>query len=222
MYVDEALIAAIAASRKIVPYLDLPLQHINDEMLRRMARRVTRRETEALLDRLRSGIPGLTLRTTLITGFPGESDEQFEELVEFVRQQRFERLGVFTYSLEPDTPAAKLPGHLPDAVKTARRERLMEVQQEIAFAWNQAQIGRCKDAILDQPVPGERNVWVGRTQADAPDVDSGVYVTGDRQRLAAGDIVSCEIVATQDYDLVGVAVGKPAGRRTKAAVGRGA
>jgi ribosomal protein S12 methylthiotransferase len=218
MYIDDALVSAIAASKKILPYLDLPLQHINDEMLRRMSRRVTRRETEALLDKLRSDIPGLTLRTTLIAGFPGETDEQFDELVEFVRQQRFERLGVFTYSLEPDTPAAKLPGHLSDEVKAGRRERLMEVQQDIAFAWNEAQIGQCKEAILDQPVPGEHNVWIGRTQADAPDVDSAVFVTGGRKRLAAGDIVSCEIVASQDYDLVGVAVRK----RTRQRAGKSA
>ncbi|HPM79606.1 MAG TPA: 30S ribosomal protein S12 methylthiotransferase RimO, partial [Candidatus Anammoximicrobium sp.] len=111
MYVDDLLIDTIAASAKIVPYLDIPLQHINDELLRRMARRVTRQQTESLLAKLRDRIPGLALRTTLITGFPGETDEQFQELVAFVRAQRFQRLGVFTYSLEPDTPSAVLPGH---------------------------------------------------------------------------------------------------------------
>ena len=115
----------------------MPLQHINDDMLRRMARRVTRQETETLLAKLRERIPELTLRTTFITGFPGETDEQFEELVDFVRTQRFERLGVFTYSFEPDTPAARLPDHLPEEVKEERRRRLMEVQQEVAFAWNE-------------------------------------------------------------------------------------
>lgn len=208
MYVDESLIDTIAASTKIVPYLDMPLQHINDELLRRMARRVTRRETESLLAKLRDRIPGLTLRTTLITGFPGETDEQFEELVAFVRAQRFQRLGVFTYSFEPDTPSAALPGHLPEEVKSERRDRLMEIQQQIAFKWNRNQVGLQKDVILDRPVPDESNVWIGRSHADAPDIDAAVYVTGGKKRLAAGDIVQCEIVTFQDYDLIGVAVGK--------------
>lgn len=208
MYIDDALIEAIAASDKIVPYLDMPLQHIHDEMLRRMARRVTRRETEELLARLRSRIPGLTLRTTLITGFPGETADQFEALVDFVRTQRFQRLGVFTYSCEPDTPSANLPDHLPEQLKNERRERLMEVQQQIAFEWNQAQFGTRKHVILDRPVPGEPNVWIGRSHADAPDIDALVYVTGGKKRLAAGDIVTCEIVAAREYDLIGVATGK--------------
>src|SRR4029077_3633425 len=107
--------------RKIVPYLDLPLQHINSTMLRRMQRRVSREATEELLAKLRRRIDGLVMRTTFITGFPGETDEQFDELVDFVQAQRFERLGVFSYSLEPDTPAAKLPDHLAEEVKEARR-----------------------------------------------------------------------------------------------------
>lgn len=208
MYVDDLLIDTIAASAKIVPYLDLPLQHINDELLRRMARRVTREQTEALLAKLRERILGLTLRTTLITGFPGETDEQFEELAAFVRAQRFQRLGVFTYSLEPDTPSAALPGQLPEEVKSERRDRLMEIQQQIAFKWNRNQIGLQKDVILDRPVPDESNVWIGRSHADAPDIDAAVYVTGGKKRLAAGDIVPCEIVTFQDYDLIGVAMGK--------------
>lgn len=212
MYIDDTLIGAIADSKKIIPYLDMPLQHINDDMLRRMARRVTRQETETLLAKLRDRIPGLTLRTTLITGFPGETDEQFEEVLDFVRTQRFQRLGVFTYSCEPDTPSAQLPDHLPEEVKNERRSRLMEAQQQIAFAWNQAQIGTRKDVILDRPVPNESNVWIGRSHADAPDIDAAVYVTGGKKRLSAGDIVTCEIVAAQAYDLVGVAVGKAPSR----------
>jgi ribosomal protein S12 methylthiotransferase len=208
MYVDDRLIRTIASSPKILPYLDMPLQHINDDMLRRMTRRVTRRETEELLARLRAGIPNLTLRTTLITGFPGETDEHFAELAEFVQQQRFDRLGVFTYSLEPDTPAARLPDHVPDEVKQTRRGRLMEIQQGLAFAANQRLIGQRRDVILDQRVPEENNVWIGRTTADAPDIDASVYVTGGTKKLAAGKITTCEIVATHDYDLIGVAVGK--------------
>ncbi len=208
MYVDDALIDTIAASQRIVPYLDMPLQHIHDEMLRRMARRVTRAETEQLLGRLRERIPGLAIRSTLITGFPGETDEHFADLLTFVRAQRFHRLGVFTYSLEPDTPAAALPDQVPESTKIERRRRLMEAQQEIAFAWNQAQIGGHKDVILDRPVRGEPNVWIGRTHADAPDIDAVVYVTGGKKRLKAGDIVTCEIVDSKEYDLIGVALGR--------------
>ena len=148
------MIDVIAQSRKIIPYLDLPLQHINDTMLRRMARQVSKAPTEELLTKLRQRIPGLVMRTTFITGFPGETEEQFEELVDFVAEQKFERLGVFTYSFEPDTPAARLPDHLSDEVKESRRARLMAVQQKIAFDWTQAQIGRQWDVLIDRPVPG--------------------------------------------------------------------
>jgi ribosomal protein S12 methylthiotransferase len=204
MYFGDELIDWIAQSKKIVPYLDMPLQHINDTMLKRMQRRVARGETEILLDKLRARIPGLVMRTTFITGFPGETEEQFEELVDFVQKQKFERLGVFTYSFEPDTPAARLPDHLDEETKNARRERLMLVQQGIALDWNERQIGRRFDVLIDRAVPGEKNAWVGRSYADAPDVDGVVYVTG--KRLATGQIVPCEIVATSGYDLVGVAL----------------
>jgi ribosomal protein S12 methylthiotransferase len=204
MYVSDELIDAIAGSRRIVPYLDMPLQHASDRMLRRMQRRVDRRETEALLAKLRARIANLVLRTTFITGFPGETEADIAELVEFVREQRFERLGVFTYSFEPDTPAARLPDHLPEETKQERRERLMRAQQEIAFAWNDAQIGRRLEVLIDAPVPEEKNVWIGRSYADAPDVDGVVYVTG--QRLSPGTLVPCEIVARSGYDLAAAAI----------------
>jgi ribosomal protein S12 methylthiotransferase len=215
MYIDDELINTIAESHKILPYIDIPLQHASDAMLKRMSRRVTRTETEELLGRLRSRIDGLSLRTTFITGFPGETDDDFNQLFDFVEKHRFERMGVFTYSLEPDTPAAKLSDHVPAEVMEQRRERLMQLQQEIAFARNEQQIGRTVDVILDQPVPGEKNVFVGRSAADAPDVDGLVFVTGDRQKLKAGDIVPVEIVAMQEYDLVGVAAEKSKPRRQR-------
>ena len=182
----------------------MPLQHANDTMLKRMARRVTRTETEELLEKLRAGIPNLVMRTTLIAGFPGETDEQFEELVDFVREQKFERMGAFTYSYEASTPSASLPDHVSEEVMEARRNRLMEVQQEIAFAWNESKVGEKLDVIIDRPVPDEPTAWIGRTFADAPDVDSVVWVTGEN--LKAGDMVPCEIVASQGYDLIGVAL----------------
>ncbi len=209
MYIDDALIETIASSEKIVPYIDIPLQHINDEMLRRMARRVSKSETEKLLKRLRAGIPELALRTTFITGFPGETDQHFEELAEFVAQQKFERVGVFTYSLEPGTPAERLPQQIPQRVRDERRERLMEIQQQNVFQWNEAQVGRQIDVILDHPEDAQRNVWVGRSWADAPDVDGLVYVTGGPFGLRAGHIVRCEIAATHDYDLAAAAIAEP-------------
>ncbi|MFO0821174.1 MAG: 30S ribosomal protein S12 methylthiotransferase RimO [Pirellulales bacterium] len=206
MYVTDELIDVIASSRRIVPYLDMPLQHINDTMLRRMSRRVSRAETEALLDKLRQRIPNLAIRTTFITGFPGETDEHYQELEAFLRARRFERMGVFTYSLESDTPAANLPDHVPEAVREERRDRLMAVQQEVAFEWTSAQVGKQIEVIIDQPVPDEKNVWIGRSTADAPDVDAAVYVTGGPHKLAMGRIVPCEVVTTQGYDLVAVAL----------------
>lgn len=207
MYVTDELIDTIAQSRRIVPYLDMPLQHASDRMLKRMQRRVNRTETESLLTKLRERIPNLAMRTTFITGFPGETDADFDELVEFVREQQFERMGVFTYSFEPDTPAAKLPDHLSEEVKNERRERLMAEQQRVAFAWNDAQLGRQVDVILDSAVPGEKNAFVGRSCADAPDVDGVVYVSGEGLRVGA--IVPCEIVGRSEYDLVAAAVGPP-------------
>ncbi|MDX1964464.1 MAG: 30S ribosomal protein S12 methylthiotransferase RimO [Pirellulales bacterium] len=206
MYFSDELIEVLATSDKILPYLDMPLQHINDTMLRRMQRRVNRQGTEQLIGKLRAAIPDLVLRTTFITGFPGETEEQFAELADFVHEQRFERLGVFTYSYEADTPAAKLPDHLPDEVKEERRAHIMAIQQEIALDWNQAQVGKQMDVLLDTPVPEEKNVWIGRGFADAPDVDGVVIVNG--KKLRAGQIVPCEIVQVHDYDLIGVAVGK--------------
>lgn len=207
MYFSDELIDVIAHSKRIVPYLDMPLQHINDTMLKRMQRRVNRSDTELLLGKLRQRIPNVAIRTTFITGFPGETDEQFNELVEFVERQKFERLGVFTYSLEPDTPAAKLPDHLSEDVKEQRREQLMAVQQPIALAWTERQIGRQIDVLLDVRVEGENNAWVGRSAADAPDVDAVVYVTG--KKLKAGQIVKAEVVGAQGYDLIAVTVGRP-------------
>lgn len=210
MYIDDRLIEVIAETDSIVPYIDMPLQHFNAEMLKRMARRVTPDSIREIVFKLRERIDDLVLRTTFITGFPGESDSQFEDLVEFVEEARFERLGVFTYSLEPDTPAAKLPNHLPEEIKQERRAKLMEVQQKIAFEWSRDQVGSIKEVIIDQPVDANNNVWVGRSHADAPDVDALVYVTGQPKHLLnPGNLVPVEIVGNQDYDLVAAAVGKP-------------
>src|SRR3954447_10636021 len=147
----EELYEVLGSARRIIPYLDMPLQHINDRMLRMMNRRHTRAETEAIVARLRATMPGLVLRTTMIVGFPGETEAEFEELLAYVEATRFERLGVFVYSFEPDTPAARLTGHLPDEVKEARRERVMAVQQPIAEAFNRTLVGRTLDVLIDGP-----------------------------------------------------------------------
>lgn len=206
-HITDALVERIAASEKVLPYLDLPLQHINDRLLRRMNRRISRAETERLIERLRARIDRLVLRTAMIVGFPGETQQEFEELVEFVRAVRFERLGVFAYSREPGTAADRLSGHLSREVRRHRRERLLAVQQPIAFAWTEAQVGRHMEVLIDRPVCGEPDAFVGRSYADAPEIDGVVYVTG--RGLQAGQFVPCEIVAAQGYDLIGVAVGDP-------------
>lgn len=208
MYIDDQLIKTIAGAKKILPYIDMPLQHINDTMLKRMARRVTRDKTHELVTKLREGIPNLVMRTTMITGFPGETDEQFDELEAFVAEMRFERVGVFTYSIEPDTPAAKLPDHLPERIKKERRNRLMAVQQQNAFAWCEERIGTRMDVLIDKVVDESNNAWLGRSYADAPDVDATVFVTGEKDKpIKAGDLVDCEIVSSKNYDLVAAAIG---------------
>jgi ribosomal protein S12 methylthiotransferase len=212
-FTDE-LYDVLARGRKIIPYLDMPLQHINDHMLKMMNRRHTRGETEAIIGRLRASIPNLVLRTTFIVGFPGETETEFEEMLEFVEATRFERLGVFPYSFEADTPSARLPGHLPNEVKTDRRDRIMAAQQPIAFAFNQAQVGKTMDVLIDAPAPQARDLWIGRTYADAPDVDGVVYVQGSK--LEPGDLAACEIVAAEGYDLVAKAEsGSTKGRRAR-------
>jgi ribosomal protein S12 methylthiotransferase len=205
IYFTEELIETLATARKIVPYLDLPLQHINDRVLRRMQRRVRRAEIEALLAKLRAAIPGLVLRTTFIAGFPGETEAEFEELCAFVREARFERAGVFPYSLEPGTPAERLDGHLPEAVKQERRDQLMQVQQEVALAWSAAQVGKELEVLIEGPDPEVPNHALARSYADAPDIDCLVRVKG--KGLHPGDLVRVRVTAADDYDLVGRTVG---------------
>jgi ribosomal protein S12 methylthiotransferase len=204
-FTDE-LIETLAGADKVIPYLDMPLQHVNDRLLKRMQRRVNRAATEDLLGRLRSAIPNLTLRTTFIVGFPGETEAEFEELCDFVRAAKFERAGVFTYSFEPGTPATRLDGHLPEEVKQERRNRLMEVQQEVALRWTAGQVGRQLEVIVDGPDPEVPGHVLARGHADAPDIDCLVRVKG--KGLRAGDLVNVKVTAADDYDLVGRAVGQ--------------
>jgi ribosomal protein S12 methylthiotransferase len=213
-YFTDELYDVLAGSKKIIPYLDMPLQHINDRMLKMMNRRHTRAESETIISRLRATIPGLVLRTTFIVGFPGETEAELDELVDFIEATRFERLGVFPYSFEGDTPAAKLAGHLPEAVIAKRRDRVMAAQQPIAFQFNQTLVGRTLDVLIDAPAPEGRHLWLGRSYADAPDVDGLTWVQGTDVR--PGDLVSCKIVAAEGYDLVARPVAPANSNRPKA------
>jgi ribosomal protein S12 methylthiotransferase len=207
MYIDKPLLDTIAQAKRILPYIDMPLQHASNPVLKRMSRRVTRESTIEMVTMMRETIPNLVLRTTMIAGFPGETDEQFDQLEEFVDSMHFERLGVFTYSIESDTPAARLDEHLPERIKKERRKRLMAVQQKNAFEWCAKQQGKRLNVLLDKPVDGASNSWIGRSYADAPDVDACVFVTPSEDlQLRAGDLVECEIVSSKEYDLIGVAM----------------
>lgn len=194
----DQLIDQIAGSSKILPYLDMPLQHINSRVLKRMQRRVNGDQTRELVNKLRERVSNLVLRTTFITGFPGETEEQFEELRDFVLETKFERMGVFPYSTEPGTPAVKLDGHMPMEVREARRDILMADQQEIAFAHADSLLGYELDILIDSK--SEDGLYVGRCFADAPDIDPCVYVAG--QDLTIGDMVPAEIIRRDDYDLI--------------------
>ncbi len=206
-HISDEVLDTLAGAKKVIPYLDMPLQHINDRVLKRMIRRVDRDETEKLLHRLREKWPDLAIRTTFIAGFPGESDAEFEELRQFVADFKFERLGVFPYSLEPGTPAEKLDGHLPETVKQARVAAIMEVQQRVAFDWAKAQVGKELPVLIDGPDPEFANHARGRTTADSPDIDCAVRVKG--KNLRAGDFVKVKITAADGYDLAGRAFGQP-------------
>ena len=194
---SDAAIAAMAECERVVPYVDMPLQHISDPVLKRMGRNVTRRQTEDLLAKLRRAVPDVAIRSTFIVGFPGETDEQFAELLEFVEQFEFAAAGVFEYSPEPGTPAAKLDGPVDEAVKADRAKRLMLTQQAIAFDANAAAVGQRIDVLVD----GVDNdgLCVGRHPGQAPDIDSICILAEPRE---PGRIVGGEVVDWDDYDLV--------------------
>ena len=202
----DDLIEVLATSDRIIPYLDMPLQHINDSVLKRMVRRVDRDKTVDLLDKLRERIPGLAIRTTFISGFPGETQEQHDELKQFLTDARFERCGVFPYSFEPNTPAAKLDGHLPEEVKLARRDELMAVQQQVAFDFAQSMVGDETPVVIDAADPEFAGHYRGRTYADSPEIDCLIRVKG--KNLRSGDFVKVKVTAADGYDLAGKAVGK--------------
>jgi len=193
------LTEAFATIDPLVPYVDLPLQHTNDDVLQQMGRRATRAESIALIERLRDRVPGIALRTTFIVGFPGETQKAFDGLLDDVERLRFDHVGVFTYSPEPDTPAAGMPGQVSERTKRRRREDLMLAQQAIALARNRTQIGRVVEVLIDGPTE-EEGIWIGRTATQAPDVDSVTLVRGDE--ISTGTFVEAQIVDVSGYDLI--------------------
>lgn len=199
--IDDALIQAMKEEKKICHYLDIPIQHASDAILKRMGRRTNQKELTDIIEKLRREIPDICLRTTLITGFPGETGKDHEELVEFVDKMAFDRLGVFPYSQEEDTPAAEMPEQVGEELKQERLDELMALQQEIAFAAAADMEGRVVNAMVEGKVADE-DVYVTRTYKDAPDVDGFLFVHADRE-LMTGDFVRVRITGSNEYDLMG-------------------
>lgn len=198
---DDRLIQVIKEEKKICHYLDIPVQHASDAILRRMGRRTDRRELTSIVNCLREEIPDICLRTTLITGFPGETEEDHETLMDFVDEMAFDRLGVFTYSQEEDTPAAVMDDQIPEDVKERRYGELMALQQEIAFEAASAMKGRVVTAMIEGRVADE-DAYVARTYKDAPNVDGFLFVNTDRDFMT-GDFVKVRITGSYEYDLIG-------------------
>ena len=199
--ITDELIQVMKEEDKICNYLDIPIQHASDGVLKRMGRRTSKQQLIDVVNKLREEIPDIALRTTLITGFPGETEEQHEELMEFVDEMEFDRLGVFTYSPEEDTPAATMPDQIEESVKEDRQAELMELQQEIAFDLAERMIGKEVIVMFEGKVADE-NVYVGRTYMDAPNVDGLIFVETNEE-LMSGDFAKVRITGALEYDLIG-------------------
>lgn len=199
--ITDELIETIRTEEKICHYLDVPIQHASDRILKRMGRRTSQAQLKETIGRLRSRIPDMALRTTLISGFPGETAEDHETLMEFVDEMEFERLGVFAYSAEEDTPAASFPDQVPEEVREERRDEIMELQQEIAFEKSEGMTGRIMEVMIEGKVADE-NAYVGRTYMDAPGVDGLIFVNTNEE-LMSGDFVRVKVTGALEYDLIG-------------------
>lgn len=199
--ITEELIQTIREEDKICKYLDLPIQHASNEILRRMGRRTSKEQLVEIVGKLRREIPDIAIRTTLITGFPGETEEQHEELMAFVDEMEFDRLGVFTYSPEEDTPAAMMAEQIEETVKEERQAELMELQQEIAFEAAEQMVGKEVLVMIEGKVADE-NAYVGRTYKDAPNVDGLIFVETDEE-LMSGDFARVRVTGALEYDLIG-------------------
>ncbi|QDZ60724.1 30S ribosomal protein S12 methylthiotransferase RimO [Elizabethkingia meningoseptica] len=199
----EDVLDIIKEEPKICNYIDIPLQHINNDVLKRMKRGTTFEKTNALLDKFREKVPGMAIRTTLIVGFPGETEEHFEELKNWVRDQRFDRLGCFTYSHEENTGAFIYEDDVPAEVKERRVEEIMEIQQQISYDINQEKVGKVYKCLFDRK---EGNFFIGRTEFDSPDVDNTVLVPAENTYISVGEFVNVKITSADDFDLYGEVV----------------
>lgn len=198
--IDDQLIAAIKRNEKVCHYLDLPIQHASDEVLRRMGRKTTKQQIREVVCKLRREIPDICLRTTLICGFPGETQAQHEELMEFINEMEFDRLGVFLYSQEEGTPAAEFADQVPEETKLEWRDEAMELEQEIIFEQTGGMAGQKIWALIEGKLPDEQ-VYAARSYRDAPDIDGYVFVSGADRELMTGDFVQVRITGSLDYDL---------------------
>lgn len=204
--ITDELIEVIASEEKVLPYLDIPIQHCNDEILRRMGRHHDQNMLLSLLRRLRAAIPQIALRTTLITGFPGESEEAFLEMKAFIEEAKFDRLGVFAYSKEEGTPAARMKNQIPQKEKERRKEILMETQREVSKKLSERFVGKELTVLVEGRLPGEEGedgfVYATRTFRDAPEIDGFLFLTS-KEELSSGDMVKAKVLLSHEYDLIG-------------------
>lgn len=204
--ITPELMQVMREEEKVLPYVDIPIQHCSNRILKLMGRRHTKEMLRECIAALRREVPGIALRTTLITGFPGETEEEFEEMLAFVEESRFDRLGVFAYSQEEDTPAALMPGQIDQAEKERRRDALMELQSRISEEISQSYIGSELTAMIEGRIPEEEEdevqVYSARTYRDAPDIDGFIFIRSERE-LRSGDLVRCQVTGAYEYDLVG-------------------
>ena len=199
--IDDELIEVIKNEPKVCHYLDMPIQHASDNILRKMGRRTNKQQLVEIIGKLRREIPDIALRTTLITGFPTGTQQDFEQLYEFVDEMEFDRLGVFTYSPEENTPAAQMDGQIDEDVKAVRRDEIMQLQQEVSIDIANDMIGKIVDCIIEGKIEDD-DVYVGRSYKDAPNVDGYVFINS-KENLMSGDMVKVHIEHAKEYDLIG-------------------
>lgn len=197
----EDTIAVMAKEPKICHYIDMPIQHGCDTVLKRMGRKSSLKMIRGKIEKLREAMPDIAIRTTLIVGFPGETEEEFSQLCDFVEDMKFERLGVFTYSQEDDTPAACMPNQIEEDCKEARKKEIMEIQNNIAARWSEKQVGKKLQVVVEGKLPDE-HIYCGRTQWDAPEIDGLVFLSAS-ESLLSGDFVTVEVTEAREYDLIG-------------------
>ena len=200
--ITDELIEAIRVLPKVVPYIDMPIQHASDRILRLMGRKTNRAEITERIRKIREAVPGITIRTTMLVGFPGETEEDLRELLDFVKEIRFDRLGAFAYSKEEGTEAAQMPDQVPEEVKKARVGTLMRLQKRISRSLSKEKVGREVSAMVEGRLTDEEDTYAARTEADAPDVDGYIFIHSDRE-LLTGDIVRVRVTSAEDYDLLG-------------------